>query len=170
MARPGKLLRVVIAFILALLTLAASCSAQRGKTEMNPSVLRIFTDFTLVGVGPVASDTDALDRIEIVAHDENELPNPKMAQGRTQYVYHYRGSLNPESLALHQLPERLSKSSLRIMKAPKSSSDLLYLVVGGPLFYIEFSDGVNRGVIFNRLHLDLGEPWDTHDYVLIYPV
>jgi hypothetical protein len=56
----------------------------------------------------------------------------------------------------------------KILKAPKSANELLYLYFGGPLFYIEFSDGSREFALFNQLVTSShSEDLAVHDYILI---
>jgi hypothetical protein len=66
------------------------------------------------------------------------------------YLFRIPGEVNKEELALFTLPSRLSAAGARIVKAPRSPSDLMTATVGGPLFRIEFDWKGQRGIIYNR--------------------
>lgn len=99
-------------------------------------------------------------------HGEDEQPIPQKLEEGMQYVFHHRAPIDNELLALKEFPSRLSQRGFKILKAPKSTGDLLYLTIGGPLFSIRFSDGNRKFVIFNQLDT-VGLPWAGHDYILV---
>jgi hypothetical protein len=70
------------------------------------------------------------------------------------------------------LPARLKSAGITIVKAPKSSKDLMYPYVGGPLFRIQIQDGSHEGTIYNQIDPDLMQAsnpeWVKEDYVLLW--
>jgi hypothetical protein len=69
------------------------------------------------------------------------------------YVYLFRKAqeFDDEDLALSVLPSRLSATGATLLKSPRSPAELMTLIVGGPLFRIEFDWEGQRGIIYNRL-------------------
>lgn len=61
------------------------------------------------------------------------------------YIFHHRRPVDDEKLALVELPARVKSEGITIVKAPKSSKDLMYPYVGGPLFKIQIQDGRHEG-------------------------
>jgi hypothetical protein len=61
-----------------------------------------------------------------------------------------------------------------VVDSPKSSSDLAYPFVGGPVFEIRIADGDHEGRIYNQLDPSLlksseqEQPWAVDDYVLLW--
>jgi hypothetical protein len=107
------------------------------------------------------------------AHGENEQPKPATLKKGMQYVFHHNGPLSIEQLALKGLPSRLSQLGFKVIESPKSARDLSYPYIGGPLFFIAFSDGKHEGAIFNRLHHIPRKPgddtyWIIEDYIIVY--
>jgi hypothetical protein len=69
---------------------------------------------------------------------------------------------------LQDIPQKLSDLGFKVISAPRSDEELMHLVYGGPLFRIEFSDETHTGLILNSLHMDIGDGWTDHDYILFY--
>lgn len=140
-------------------------SACRGA-DKNP--LAVLSDFTFAGSGQAKFNDDrSIDTTYRIPHDENEQPKPQNLTQGVQYVFHHRAPVDDESLALKVLPEKLTMMGFKITKAPKSTSDLMYLYLGGPLFYIKFSDGNREFAIFNQLATSHSDTWAIHDYNVI---
>jgi hypothetical protein len=158
--------RVTLIFILGL-----STSCQSTSRGIDAKVLNVFPDFVYVGSGQAKFlDDGSVDVMHTAPHGENEQPRPVRLERGVQYVFHDRGSVSNEQLALKELPARLSGLGLKVIESPKSSLELSYPYFGGPLFFITFSDGKNKGAIFNRLHGKLGN--DSYqiadDYIIVF--
>jgi hypothetical protein len=136
---------------------------------MERRALHLFSGFTYVGSGPARySDGNSVDTAYIVPHGTSSQDLPSRLREGTQYVFHPLSSVNDERLALEEFPRRLSSYGFKVVEAPKSTSDLLYLVVGGLLFTIKFADGAHEAIIFNQLHTVGADGWSGEDYVLVY--
>jgi hypothetical protein len=136
--------------------------------EKDKNVLAILSEFTFVGSGPAKfDDKGEIDGAYIIPHGENEQPKPQNLTLGVQYVFHHRAPVDNESLALQDLPDKIEGMGFKIVKAPKSADKLLYMMLGGPLFYISFSDGDREFEIFNQLDTSVSDGWAIHDYVLI---
>lgn len=146
-----------------------SCLDIQVENDIDPKALDILEGFVFVGSGPAKFLGDgSVDSIEIASHGESEMPRPRKLEKGVQYIFHHPGPIDDESLALRELPSRLSKMGFKILKAPPSTSGLMYLFIGGPLFYIEFSDesGKHKAVIFNQI--DDQNTDGLEDYILVY--
>lgn len=145
---------IILGFVL-------SCS--RPAQGPDARVLNSFTNFELVGKGPVKLDNDgAVDTTFVVDHDNTSQPNPDKLDIGTMYILHPRGEIDVESMALNVIPGNLSRLGFKIIEAPESSDDMLHLYLGGPIFHIRFSDGTHEGLIFDQNH-GLFE-----DFILVY--
>ncbi len=135
----------------------------------------IFEGFTFVGSGPNMPGPTATGGISEVLpkHGIAELPLPDRPEVGIQYVFHHRRPVDNEKLVLVDFPARLQSAGITVVRAPKSSMEMLHLFVGGPLFRIEIREGNHEGVIYDRLDPDLkttssGQEWMIEDYVLLW--
>jgi hypothetical protein len=143
------------------------CQSQNDKLDTR--ILEVFSDFSFVGSGPTKlNDDGSVDVTHIPLHDESEQSKPKRLEMGVQYIFHHRVPVDNEVMGLQDLPRKLSEKGFKIVGAPKSSSDLMHLFYGGPLFRIKFSDGNYVGLVFNSLHMNLKDGWTEHDYILVY--
>jgi len=135
---------------------------------MDAQVFNALSDFVLVGTGQGRLETDgSIDTTYIAPHNEKQHSRPERLEKGVQYVFHRKAPVENESLALRDLPERLSKMGFKIIWAPKSTSDMLHLYYGGPIFHIKFSARDQEFLIFNQVHMMDIEGWTDHDYVLV---
>ncbi len=156
--------------VVASLILSVSCHAE--TRAINPRVLDVFRDFTLVGQGPATFENDgSLDVTYIVPHDESEKVRPAQLQAKVQYVFHYReGRADNERLGREQLPTRLKELGFEVLEAPNyKGGQFSRPYIGGPYFAITFQDGEHKGVIFNRVDGNVrDENQIVEDYVLVF--
>src|SRR5208282_4909459 len=75
---------------------------------------------------------------------------PRLVSGRI-YIFRKTNQVASETMALKTFPERLTKIGAHITRAPKTAADLMRLIIGGPLFSIEFEIGGHSGRLFNRV-------------------
>jgi hypothetical protein len=106
-------------------------------------------------------------------HGIAELSQPDRPQVGIQYVFHHRRPVDNEKLALVDFHARLQSAGITVVRAPKSSMELMHLFMGGPLFRIEIRDGSHEGIIYDQLDPDLkttssGQEWTIEDYVLLW--
>jgi hypothetical protein len=153
--------------------IALSCSTR--PQAMSHKSLDVFAGFTFVGSGPYMPGAPATGGISEVLprHGIAELPLPEGPQVGIQYVFHHRRPLDNEKLALVDFPTRLQSAGITVVRAPKSSMELMHLFIGGPLFRIQIRDGGHEGIIYNQLCPDLqassvGQEWTIEDYVLLW--
>jgi hypothetical protein len=159
--------KIKMCFILSVLGTLMVCQS-KGQ-EIDPKILNVFSDYTFVGSGQAKyKDDGSLELTSVIPHNESEQPRPQKLEKGVQYVFHHLAPLDNEELALRELPQKLSQLGFKITKSPKGSQDLIYLVLGGPIFIIKFSDGNHEGIIYNQLETKLDDVWSEHDYVLIY--
>ena len=136
----------------------------------------VFAGFTFVGTAPydpkLAAPSGASEVLPKHGTAEQHLPD--RLQLGIQYVFHHRRPVDNEQLALVDFPARLRAAGITVVKAPKSTNDLMYLFLGGPLFHIQISDGGHTGVIYDRVDPDLVQAsgpdlqWTEEDYVLLW--
>jgi hypothetical protein len=134
----------------------------------------VFAGFSFVESGsyqPSASTPIGVSDV-LPKHGIAELPLPDRPQVGIQYVFHHRRPIDNERLALEDFPARLRSVGITSVDAPKSSKDLMYPFVGGPLFKIQIRDNSHEGVIYNQVDPDLlkgsSSEWATEDYVLLW--
>ncbi|MGH9890559.1 MAG: hypothetical protein ACREA0_00950 [bacterium] len=90
---------------------------------------------------------------------------PRVVPGRV-YVFRKTTEISNEDMALRVFPERLASIGARITKAPHSSKDLVYLIIGGPLFRIEFEKDGHRATIFNRMRTS-DNPQEVYEELIL---
>jgi hypothetical protein len=165
------LLRPLRAFLLVTLSFCFT-ACKSTSADLDQKVLGVFSDFVYVGSGShpaPASNNDKAGR-QIIAHGELEETLPRTLRGNTQYVFHPRGDVDSESLAIELLPARLRAAGATSVQAPRSTRDMVHLIVGDPLFTIRFQTVKHRGLIFNRLCTHLSSDsakTGREDYVLV---
>jgi hypothetical protein len=159
----------ILKIILVSVVTGLSLSCHSYGQERDKKVLDVLSGFTFVGSGPAKfADDSSIDTTDIPSHDETTKPAPQNLERGILYVFHHRAPVDDESLALQELPDKLTKNGFRIIKAPtKASGGLIWLISGGPLFYIKFSDGNREFAIFNQLAPSHSEAWAIHDYLLV---
>jgi hypothetical protein len=147
--------------------LSLSCQFHNRRADNN--VLDVLSGFTFVGSGQAKfNDDGSVDTTYLISHSETGQPKPQNIMQGIQYVFHHKGPIDDESLALRDFPNMIESMGFKILKAPKSANELLYLYFGGPLFYIEFSDGSREFALFNQLVTSPhSEDLGVHDYILI---
>jgi hypothetical protein len=153
----------------AALALSVSCQSVRPGIEVK--AIEVFRGFTLVGHGPAKFDSDgSLDVTYVVPHGDVEEPPPAKLQAGLQYVFHHReGPADNEQLGLEQLPARLKQLGFTVLESPEyNGGQFSYPYQGGPYFYIIFTDGNRKGVLFNRVDVNVRDKnWIVEDYVLV---
>ncbi|HVP45173.1 MAG TPA: hypothetical protein VMT32_01270 [Bryobacteraceae bacterium] len=147
-----------------------SCST--GSQEMKG--FSIFTDFTFVGSAPYQPGgvgTGGANE-QLPKHGTAQVPLPDRPQPGVQYIFHHRRPVDDEKLALVDLPARLKSAGITIVKAPKSSKDLMYPYIGGPLFKIQIQDVRHEGTVYNQIDPELMQgsnpDWAKEDYILLW--
>src|SRR5262249_17058813 len=101
---------------------------------------------------------------------EHELRHefvPEQVDPGKCYVFHLPASIeNPSSLLVH----RLRRENVELLRYPKTPDDFTYVLIGGPLFRIDFRFEGKSGTIFDLQgrHPDLLPPdkWHPDDYIL----
>lgn len=143
-----------------------TCQSQSSGAD--PRILDVFSDFSFMGTGPVKINGDgSIDVTTIPPHAESEQPLSTSVGMGVQYIFHHRAPVDNEAMALQHFQRKLSERGYRIVSAPASRGDLLYLFYGGPLFQIKCTDGKHDFLIFNSLHMNVKEGWTEHDFILV---
>lgn len=153
-------------FVLALLI-----SCQPVKHGIDAKVMGVFSDFDYVGSGAAKFKQDgSLDPFHVAPHGEKAQQNPDRLVIGTQYVFHYKGNPDNEAMGLRVLPERLKKLGYKVVEAPNyNGGTFLYTYIGGPYFYIKFSDGEHEAIIANQRDTKpLVKDQVIDDYVLVF--
>jgi len=115
----------------------------------------LFDGYQLILVTELRPDK-AVDEVD-VSKLQGSLPlEPRLVPGRI-YVFRKVSHVSTEDMAIKIFPERLVKIGARVTKAPRSPEHLIYLMIGGPLFNIEFELEGHRGKIFNYSTSDYRE-------------
>jgi hypothetical protein len=133
--------------------------------ECEPTkVLSVFKDFSYVGTAPSTGSDRA------TTHTFSVQRMPTMLEPGRRYIFHLRRSVGNSNI-WPTLVQRLKDAGIQVTKAPGSAGDLGHLVVGGPLFRIEFRCRSQRGLIFNapesaqQKSTEEGQ-WSTEDFLL----
>ena len=140
--------------------LVKSEGIRHGSSEALTSVL---SGFVYVG-------TADYDGAAMAVHETVPLPQPATFLPSKYYVFHRRLSDGP--IAYEHLERNLKQAGFRILKGPRSATDLTYLVVGEPLFRITFQFGDQTGTLFNAVDSQIAaEPslrheWNIEDLIL----
>jgi len=166
-------MKVLLTFITVLGLFTLACSPK--PHAISQKCFDVFAGFTFVGSGPNMPGPTATGGISDVLpkHGIAELPLPDRPQVGIQYVFHHRRPVDNEKLALVDFPARLRSAGITVVRAPKSSMEMMHLFVGGPLFRIEIKDGSHEGVIYDQRCPDLqasgiSQEWTIEDYVLLW--
>ena len=151
------------------LTLLICC--QPNARDISSKGVDVFSDFRFVGSG-LAKFTQggALDTTYVAPHKGEELPRPDKIEVGTQYIFHYKDSApDNENIGVKIIPARLKKYGFTIIEAPDDKGrPLLYPFIGGPYFYIRFSDGKHEAVIFNSSRAEQNnQDRIVDDYILV---
>ncbi len=141
---------------------------------MSRNSFDVFAGFTFVASGPYRAGAPRTGGVSEVLprHGISELPLPDRPQVGIQYVFHHRRPVDNENLALVDFPARLRSAGITAVNTPKSSRELMYPFLGGPLFKIQIRDSGHEGMIYNQLDPDLvkgsSPEWAKEDYVLLW--
>jgi hypothetical protein len=167
----GRISRVILAAMMVFLL----CCCSQGSGEIRREPFEVFTGFVFVGSSPYDPSVAPTGIPETLPqHGTLELPLPDHPQVRIQYVFHHRHPVDNETLAVTEIPARLRRLGITVVKAPRSGNELMYLFLGGPLFRIQIKDGNHEGMIYNQIDPDLvkasegNEQWAKEDYVLVW--
>jgi hypothetical protein len=158
-------------FLLTFFFITAGCNR---FSRVDSRIFHVFSDFTFVGAGAYQAppQPNGEDAHGVIEHGQNILSLPKRPVIGRQYIFHHKSPLDVQKLALADLPLRLQKEGLQIVKAPHSSREMMYLYFGGPLFVIKFKQGNHVGIIFNQpcpnFKDRVDKSWDANDYVVVF--
>jgi hypothetical protein len=133
------------------LILMCSCisGCQTPSATQNDQFRALFDGFQLVLVDdlPAKVPIQKLDSSAL----RNTYPNERSLVSGRVYIFRKMTKRSDEDLGLKSLPDRLAEIGARILKAPKSSKDLIYPFIGGPLFVIQFEKDGHEGTMFNQV-------------------
>src|SRR5437016_408793 len=137
--RPGDHIpRAVLAAVMIFLL----CRCSRRSEVIRREAFEVFAGFVFVGSSPYDPGVAPTGIAETLPqHGTVQLPLPDRPQVGMQYVFHHRYPVDNENLAVIELPARLRRVGITVVKAPKSGNELMYLFLGGPLFHIQIKDG-----------------------------
>jgi hypothetical protein len=133
-----------------------------------------LADFTFVGSVPYRLGAAGPDEIShrLPKHGTAQESLPDRPQPGVRYIFHHRRPVDDEKLALVDLPAKLKSAGIAVVTAPKSSKDMMYPYLGGPLFKIQIRDGSHEGTIYNQIDPQLmrvpDPDWAEEDYVLLW--
>jgi len=160
---PSLVLRALSSAVLLVLFMATS--ACTGTQTRAPTPFAALEGLDLVGsldledegrliaaiLEGAISQTD-LTKVPALAHGSRRMPLPQTARLGTVYVFHPTTKVDDADMALRVLPSRLENVGARILRRPKSNSDLILPIEGGPLFQLKF-----------ELQGCVGFIWNVHD-------
>jgi len=125
----------------------------------------VLDGFDFAGTAPLDAEGG------IATHGVQPKEFPRSFKSGRHYVFHLRRG---RQISHQDLLARLRGVGARLLKAPASPADLVHLVVGGPLFSIEFQLQGRQGRLFNALDpeilqkAELGREWHFEDLVLTF--
>lgn len=160
--RSATLIRGLAACLLALTALVMT--ACHGE-DCN-AIKRALKDLAFVGAGAVAPAV-------VPAHESGSKTLPASFDSHRQYVFHCLRSICAPG-SWQGLEESLKRNGVKVTKVPTSAADLVYLVVGGPLFTIKFECDGRTGSIQTTLDpkisasSELAWKWNLEDYILVF--
>jgi hypothetical protein len=174
MFAPGKMRSGILAVSLvwALGGIACAMSDTHG-----PGLFTAFEDFdfvgsedpgdqvkTIVGILEGAVTHVQPTKLPTTTHGSGRKPIPGDLKTGVVYVFHSSGKVDEEDIALRILPQRFRRMGVRIISGPKSRNDLVFLVIGGPLFRFKFEHNGRGGYVWNTYD----SRYDLSDYLLLY--
>jgi hypothetical protein len=127
-------------FLLCLNSSAAPLEQPRsnGPARGCDELKAVFTGFVFVG-------ENSCREVEYRDHGTTPLPAPETF--RENICYFYLAPLDSDNPVYEILESRLRTGSATLLHSPSINHDAIHLVVGGPLFRINFRKGTERGVI-----------------------
>jgi hypothetical protein len=131
-------------------------------------VADVFANFVYVGQFPDNR------REPIPTHGQVAQPFPRQFQKKTAYIFHSKGPVTAEAVAINDLPQRLRIAGVQIFSAPKSANDFGIPNSGGPIWNIRFAFNGCTGEIYNTVDQTLYRDRKTwpdgsrEDYVLVF--
>lgn len=155
----------ILTYVLLAAAFDGGCSRDGCSTEW---VANVFANFDYVGQFPDNR------KEPIPAHAQDAQPLPKNFEKKTAYIFHSKGPVAAETVALSDLPERLRKAGVQIVSAPKSAKDFGIPSSGGPIWNIRFASASCTGEIYNTVDQALyrdRKSWpdgSREDYVLVF--
>lgn len=129
------------------------------------SLATVFADFTFVG-------QNACKEVEFTPHGMASLPAPKKFQAGVCYAYLFPSTSDRPLYEL--IEQRLRSCGTSILRSPSINHELIHLVLGGPLFRIDFQKGRHEGVIaavqdpLIAGDAELRKIWKSEDFVLLF--
>ncbi len=154
---------------MAMLLFALSLSSMGCQTRViaeDQQFQKLFEGYQLLLVDDIPKGR-SIEEVETSALRSTYPLEPRLTPGRV-YLFRKTSRMANETMGMKVFPERLSSIGARVTKAPKSSQDFIHLVIGGPLFTIEFEKDGHQGKIFNRVHTSekANENWE--ELILAY--
>lgn len=148
---------------IAMLLFALSVSSMGCQTRAvgeDQQFQKLFEGYKLVLVDDLQKGR-SIEEVETSTLRSTYPLEPRLVPARV-YVFRKTNQMANETIAMKVFPERLSSIRARVTKAPQSSNDLVYLIIGGPLFKIEFEKDGHQGKILNRVHTSekASENWE----------
>ena len=146
-------------------------SALLGGTAGQKSIVgcdqlgKAFAGFSFAGQSPCAA-------AKHFVYDMRARPSPAAFQEGICYTYRYP---NTGDQPVYELLERRLQSKVNILSSPASGGGLVYPMIGGPLFHIDFQVGPHKGTITAVPSPEIAgssslrQKWLTEEFVLFFP-
>jgi hypothetical protein len=132
-----------------ILMCSASSRCQTPSVAQGHEFGTLFDGFQLVLVDDLPAKAP-IQQLDSSTLRNTYLSERSLTPGRV-YIFRKTTKRSDEDLALNSLPGRLVKIGAQVLKAPKSSKDLIYPLIGGPLFVIQFEKDGHQGTMFNQV-------------------
>jgi len=142
--------------LLLLCAAMSGCNPQKATGDQQFKTLFEGFQLNLVDSLPEKTLVQELDSSTL----RNTHPLERVLASGHVYVFRKTTEMSNEQLGMKVLPERLAKIGAQVTKAPRSSQDFIYRVIGGPLFLIEFQKDGHRGTMFNRFRVEKDNHWE----------
>ena len=131
-------------------------------------VPEVFANFIYVGQFPDNR------KEPIPEHDQEALPLPRQFQKKTAYIFHSKGPVSAEAVAIKDLPQRLKTARVQIVSGPENPGEFGVPNSGGPIWSIRFTSDGCKGEIYNTVDQTLYHDRKTwpdgsrEDYILVF--
>jgi len=126
---------------------------------------KAFVGFSFAGQSPCTA-------AKHFVYDMRRRPLPTTFQEGVCYTYRYP---NTGEQPVYELLERRLQSKVNILSSPATGGNLVYPMMGGPLFHIDFEIGPHKGTITAVSSPEIAgsaslrQKWLTEEFVLFFP-
>ena len=139
---------ILVVTLILMCSVTSACQTRSGTQD--DQFRALFDGFQLVLVDNLPPDVALIQNLDSSSLRNTYPSERSLIPGRV-YIFRKTTNRSDEDLGLKALPGRLAKIGAQVLKAPKSSKDLIYPILGGPLFVIQFEKDGHEGTMFNQV-------------------